>query len=87
MAGLNNRQEQFGRNKSGIYHADTMSTTIYLNYHGFGIWRHLMGNLKLQHFFEDISCLTHNLDYLLYHHRNPHWYENQCQYHNCPEKT
>ncbi|MFD3001953.1 TonB-dependent receptor domain-containing protein [Pontibacter toksunensis] len=85
VAGFNNRAEQFARNKAEIYHAEALSTSIHIKDHEINNWRHLMGNLNLQHAFADKSRLTLDLDYLLYHHRNPHWYENQYQY--WPEGT
>jgi outer membrane receptor protein involved in Fe transport len=80
MAGFNNRQEQFALNEAKFYHSGELTTTIGVNDHEINQWRHLMGNLNLQHSFIDKSQLSVDVDYLLYHHNNPHWYINDYQY-------
>lgn len=44
-------------------------TTIEENY-----WSHIMGNINLQHTFENGQVLSANLDYLTYKNSNPSWY-------------
>ncbi|QHT70889.1 TonB-dependent receptor [Rhodocytophaga rosea] len=79
VAGFNNRQEQFALNQTRTVEAADLHTTIAGKDHEINQWRHLMGNLNLQHAFQNQSKLNLDLDYLLFHHNNPHWYENDFQ--------
>jgi hypothetical protein len=80
VAGFNNRQEQFALNEGKFYQSGQLTTTIGVNDHEINQWRHLMGNLNLQHIFPDKGQMSVDVDYLLYHHNNPHWYINNYQY-------
>lgn len=80
MAGFNNRQEQFALNEGKFYQSGQLTTIIGVNDHEINQWRHLMGNLNLQHTFPNKGQMSVDVDYLLYHHNNPHWYINDYQY-------
>ncbi|MDO1450778.1 outer membrane beta-barrel family protein [Rhodocytophaga aerolata] len=80
IAGFNNRQEQFALNEAAFYQAKQIEKTIDVKDHEINQWRHLMGNVNLEHSFASKGQLSVDVDYLLYHHNNPHWYTNAYQY-------
>ena len=80
MSGFNNRQEQFATNEAIFYHSGELSNTIRIKDHEINQWRHLMGNLNLQHSFNDKEKISVDVDYLFYQQNDPHWYINNYKY-------
>jgi hypothetical protein len=74
MSGFDSRVEQFCHNHSHITHDREMVTHVYMQDHEINQWRNLMANLNLRHLFNNDHELTIDIDYLYFHHSNPHWY-------------
>lgn len=52
-------------------------TAVYIEIEETNLWKHMMGNINIQHTFGDGQVLTANLDYLTYDNSNPSDYFNQ----------
>ncbi|WP_190277471.1 TonB-dependent receptor domain-containing protein [Adhaeribacter rhizoryzae] len=82
VSGFNNNWHQYCKNNAHIKHDQEVVTHVYMQDHEINHWRNLMGNLNLQHVFNSDQSINIDLDYLFYHHSNPHWYENDYNYFN-----
>jgi hypothetical protein len=80
VSGFNNRWEQFCHNHSHIKHSGGVVTHVYMKDHEINQWRNIMGNLNLHHLFDNTNEVTVDIDYLYFHHSNPHWYINNYTY-------
>ncbi|WP_194975984.1 outer membrane beta-barrel family protein [Aquiflexum lacus] len=74
VSGYNNRWDMTAPNVTKSSYSispDTLvrMTTIEENY-----WSHIMGNINLQHTFQNGQVISTNIDYLTYKNSNPSWY-------------
>ena len=74
VSGYENRSNASASNNTNSVYSisqDTLATmaTLEENY-----WSHIMGNINLQHTFQNGQVLSANLDYLTYKNSNPTWY-------------
>lgn len=75
LSGYNTRWDMTAPNTTNSGYSispDTlvMMTTIEENY-----WDHIMGNINLQHTFQNGQMISANVDYLTYENSNPSWYK------------
>jgi outer membrane receptor protein involved in Fe transport len=80
VSGFSNKWEMDARNKITLLEGQKLPTLIDLQTIETNVWRHLMSNLNLKHSLKENQEITLDLDYLLYHNRNPSSYENNYRF-------
>ncbi|MEK6478178.1 TonB-dependent receptor [Catalinimonas sp. 4WD22] len=76
MSGYNNRFQMVAPTYSVFNYTLSTDTLIDLRMLETNRWKHLMGNINLQHTFPQGQVLNANLDYLTYNNANPSHYSN-----------
>jgi hypothetical protein len=76
IAGYDNKWEMDAVNNSVYSKNGVVDTSIVIDNHEVNHWKHLMGNLNLQHIIKDGEDFSVNTDYLYYHNENPTDYLN-----------
>ena len=76
LAGYDNKWEMDAVNNSVYSKNGVVDTSIVIDNHEVNHWKHLMGNLNLQHIIKDGEDFSVNTDYLYYHNENPTDYLN-----------
>lgn len=77
VSGYNNRWNMNSITNATFDYSESPDSTVLININETNHWRHLMGNLNLQHTFKKGEMLNINLDYLTYGNSNPTSYENR----------
>ncbi len=77
VSGYNNRWNMNSITNATFDYSESPDSTVLININETNHWRHLMGNLNLQHTFKKGEMLNINLDYLTYGNSNPTTYENR----------
>ncbi len=71
MSGYNNYWQMTANTKSAFEYSVSPDTIIDINIEEKNRWKHLMGNINIQHTFEKGQVINANLDYLTYDNVNP----------------
>ncbi|CAN5906687.1 TonB-dependent receptor [soil metagenome] len=74
FSGFSNKLDIDERSNTQIYRAGQLSSSIAGKHLEINHWRHVMGNLNLQHTLPNRQEINFDLDYLYYHNDNPHQY-------------
>ncbi len=77
VSGYDNHWRMNSITKATFDYSISQDSTVLININENNHWRHLMGNLNLQHTFKNGQMLNLNLDYLTYDNSNPTTYENR----------
>ncbi|MDF9798512.1 hypothetical protein OKW21_003775 [Catalinimonas alkaloidigena] len=77
MSGYSNRFQMEALTYSSFVYAQSTDTLVDLIMLETNQWKHLMGNINLQHTFSQGQVLNANLDYLTYNNANPSHYSNE----------
>ena len=72
VSGFSNKFDIKEISNTQIYHFSQLTSSIEGKHQEINHWRHLMGNLNLQHMLPNDQELNLDLDYLYYHDNNPH---------------
>jgi len=76
LSGYNNRFQMNSFTNSSFVYSVSPDTLIEIETGEINHWKHLMGNVNLQHTFGKGQVLNANLDYLRYDNENPSYYNN-----------
>lgn len=76
LSGYNNRFQMNSVTNSSFVYSLSPDTIIEIGSSEINHWKHLMGNINLQHTFSKGQVLNANLDYLRYDNENPSYYNN-----------
>ena len=76
MSGYNNRFQMTSFTNSSIEYSVSPDTLVEIESSEINHWKHIMGNVNIQHTFDKGQVLNANLDYLKYDNYNPSYYNN-----------
>ena len=74
VSGFSNKWDIDEKSESQLFHNSRLTSSIEGKHLEINHWRHLMGNLNLQHTLPNQQELNFDVDYLYYHDNNPHQY-------------
>lgn len=74
VSGYNNRWDMTAPNTTKSNYSISPDTLIKMNIVEVNKWSHIMGNINLQHTFQNGQVISTNVDYLTYKNSNPSWY-------------
>ena len=76
-SGYSNKFEMTSEAVAGFQYSISPDTTVFIETQEVNHWKHLMGNVNIQHTFNKGQMITANLDYLTYDNSNPTQYNNR----------
>ncbi|RPA68638.1 hypothetical protein EF405_08640 [Cyclobacteriaceae bacterium YHN15] len=74
VSGYNNRWDLTAPNTTKSNYSISPDTLIRMTTVEINKWSHIMGNINLQHTFQNGQVISTNVDYLTYKNSNPSWY-------------
>ncbi|WP_194775260.1 TonB-dependent receptor family protein [Pararhodonellum marinum] len=74
VSGYNNRINRTLPNVTKSVNSISPDTLSLMSSEEINIWSHIMGNINLQHTFQNGQVISTNVDYLTYKNSNPTWY-------------
>ncbi|MCS4435168.1 TonB-dependent receptor domain-containing protein [Aquiflexum gelatinilyticum] len=74
VSGYNNRWDMTAPNVTKSSYSISPDTLIKMTTVEVNKWSHIMGNINLQHTFQNGQVISTNVDYLTYKNSNPSWY-------------
>ncbi|WP_373493888.1 TonB-dependent receptor domain-containing protein [Aquiflexum sp.] len=74
VSGYNNRWEMTAPNITESKYSISPDTLVRMTTIEQNSWSHIMGNINLQHTFQNRQVISTNVDYLTYKNSNPSWY-------------
>lgn len=77
VSGYSNKFQMTSEAIAEFQYSISPDTTVIIDTEEMNHWKHLMGNINLQHTFKKGQMITANLDYLTYDNSNPTQYNNR----------
>ncbi len=74
VSGYNNRWDMTAHNITNSNYSISPDTLFRMTTIEVNKWSHIMGNINLQHTFQNGQVISTNVDYLTYKNSNPSWY-------------
>lgn len=74
VSGYENRWTQVAPSVTEALYSISPDTTVNMILGEENYWSHIMGNINIQHIFQNGQVLSADLDYLTYNNANPTWY-------------